>query len=179
MFKKILFTCIAFASCLTQADLSKTLVFSLDTIYLDRDYTDNNVTSQSKITDTDLRLIRVDKKFGIGGIYSISSNDSSDSNRTSLGLSAGYYSEKDFYLNAHYFFSSKYKFNGNSEYTKGTGYEIDLGFLSKVTSSFYVGLMVAHKSFSYSEVSVSGVTSSTSASHRELIPMFTFAVVFM
>jgi len=179
MSKIILFASILLASMVSHADLSKTLVFSLNTIYLDRDYDDNGTTSESKITDTDLRLIRVDKKFAVGGIYSISSNDSSNSSRTSYGISAGYYSDKDFYLNAHYFLSSKYKFNGTTEYTKGSGYEIDLGFLSKITSSFYVGLMVAHKSFSYSEMTVNGVSSSTSATHKELIPMFTFAVVFM
>lgn len=161
------------------ADLSKTTVFSLNTIYLDRDYTDNGVSSQSKITDTDLRLMKVEKKWSYGAIYSMSSNDSSDSNRSSYGLSAGYYSEKDFYLNAHYFLSSKYKFGSNNEYSKGSGYEIDLGFLTKITSSFYVGLMMAHKNFSYTEQNVNGISQEVSANHKELIPMFTFAVVFM
>ena len=73
------------------ADLSKTTVFSLNTIYLDRDYTDNGVSSQSKITDTDLRLMKVEKKWSYGAIYSMSSNDSSDSNRSSYGLSVVLY----------------------------------------------------------------------------------------
>ena len=161
-----------------KADLSKSTIVSLNTIYLDRDYNANGTVTQSKITDTDLRLIRVEKQWAYGFIYSQSANDSSDANRKSYGLSLGYYSERDFYLNYHYYFKSNYTF-GNSEYTKGNGYEIDLGFLSKVTSSFYVGLLVAIKNFNYSEQETGGSTSGVSVTHKEVIPMFTFAVSLM
>lgn len=161
------------------ADMFRSTLFSLNTIYLDRDYADNGVKSQSKATDTDLRLMRIEKYWSYGAIYSLSSSDASDSNRTSMGLSVGYYSEKDFYLNYHYFFSSKYAFGNSSEYSKGNGYEFDIGFLSKVTSSFYVGIVMAIKNFNYTESSVGGSVSSISASHKEVIPMFTFAVNLM
>lgn len=160
------------------ADMFRSTLFSLNTIYLDRDYDNNGIKSQSKATDTDLRLMRIEKNWSYGGIYSLSSSDASDSSRTSIGLSAGYYSEKDFYLNLHYFLSSKYSFGG-AEYSKGGGYEFDVGFLSKVTSSFYVGILMAIKNFSYSEVTVGGVTSSTTATHKEVVPMFTFAINLM
>lgn len=161
------------------ADLTKSTIFSLNTIYLDRDYNDNGVNTQSKMTDTDIRIMRVEKDWSYGAIYSLSSNDSSDASRTSLGLSVGYYSEKDFYLNFHYFLSSKYSFGGFGEYSKGGGYEFDVGFLSKVTSSFYVGILMAMKNFSYTEQTMGGVTSNVSSSHREVIPMFTFAINLM
>ncbi|MEQ1723310.1 MAG: hypothetical protein ABL930_09035 [Pseudobdellovibrio sp.] len=156
----------------------RSTVFSLNTIYLDRDYDDNGVKSKSKQTDTDFRIMRVEKNWAYGAIYSLSSNDSSDAGRTSYGLSAGYYSEKDFYMNLHYFLASKFK-SGAAEYTTGNGYEFDVGFLSKITSSFYVGLLVALKNFSYTEQTVSGVTSPITASHKEVIPMFSFAINFM
>ena len=168
-----------FAANTASADMFRSTLFSLNTIYLDRDYTDNGMVSQSKATDTDLRLMRIEKNWSYGAIYSLSSSDASDSSRTSVGLSAGYYSERDFYLNFHYFLSSKCSFGGASEYTKGGGYEFDVGFLSKVTSSFYVGLLVAIKNFSYSEQTLGGVTSGVSATHREVIPMFSFAVNLM
>ncbi len=161
------------------ADLTRSTVFSLNTIYLDRDYTDNGVTNQSKITDTDLRITRVEKNWSYGAIYALSSNDASNANRTSYGLSVGYYSEKDFYLNFNYFLASKYSFGNSSEYSKGNGYEFDLGFLTKVTSSFYAGLLIGIKNFSYTEQTISGVKTDISASHREVLPMFTFAVNFM
>ncbi len=161
-----------------KADMFRSTVFSLNTIYLDRDYTDNGIKTQSKATDTDIRLIRIEKNWAYGGLYSLSSSDASDSSRTSLGLSVGYYSERDFYLNFHYLLSSKYSFGGG-EYTKGGGYEFDIGFLSKVTSSFYVGIMMAVKNFTYSEMNLGGVTSSISATHREVIPMFSFAISLM
>ena len=182
--KKILFSLVIFTTGLAQADLSRTTIFSLNTIYIDRDYTDNGVNTKSKQTDTDLRLMRVEKKWAYGLIYSQSANDSSSASRTSTGLSFGYYSEKDFYLNVHYFVNSKYSF-GTGEYTKGNGYEIDLGFVSKITSSFYAGLVIARKEFKYSELTTDGSlppftpsSGSTEATHHELIPMFTFAVVF-
>lgn len=162
-----------------KADMFKSTLFSLNTIYLDRDYTDNGFKTQSKATDTDLRLMRIEKYWSYGAIYSLSSNDASDSSRTSLGLSVGYYSEKDVYLNYHYYFSSKYSFGGGSEYSKGNGYEFDVGFLSKITSSFYVGILMAIKSFNYSEMTQGGSTSAVTASHKEVIPMFTFALNLM
>lgn len=161
------------------ADLSRSTIFSLNTIYIDRDYNNNGVTSKSKQTDTDLRLTRVEKNWSYGAIYALSSNDSSDANRTSCGLSVGYYSEKDFYMNLNYFLSSKYSFNGSSEYSKGSGYEVDLGFLTKITASFYAGILIGIKNFSYSEQRIGGVTSDVSVTHREVLPMFTFAVNFM
>lgn len=161
------------------ADLFKSTLFSLNTIYLDRDYNDNGVSSQSKITDTDMRLMRIEKQWAYGLIYSMSSNDASDANRASYGISIGYYSEKDFYLNYHYFLSSKYSFGGGNEYSKGSGYEIDLGFLSKVTSSFYVGLLMGIKNFNYTELNIGGNATAVTSTHKEVIPMFTFAVNLM
>ena len=161
-----------------QADMFKSTLFSLNTIYVDRDYDDNGIQSNSKETDTDFRLTRVEKNWSYGVVYALSSNDSSIANRTSYGLSVGYFSDKDFYLNLNYFLSSKYSFGGGSEYSRGGGYEFDLGFLSKVTSSFYVGLALAIKNFTYTEQTMAGVTSSISATHKDVLPMFTFAVSF-
>jgi len=108
---------------------------------------------------------------------SLSANVSSNANRTSLGLIIGYYSEKDFYLNYIYYPSSKYTFGG-TEY-KGHGYEFYLGFLSKVTSSFYVGLVFAIKNFTYTDATTAGIDSSINSTQKEVIPMFSFAVNFM
>lgn len=176
--KKIIFIFGVLMVNVAGADMFRSTLFSLNTIYLDRDYNDNGFITQSKATDTDLRLMRIEKNWSFGAIYSLSSSDASDSSRTSVGLSTGYYSERDFYLNFHYFLSSKYSFGG-AEYTKGGGYEFDVGFLSKVTSSFYVGILMAIKNFTYSEMTVGGVTSSTSATHKEVIPMFSFAISLM
>ena len=186
--KKILFSVVllvsTFMPTVASADLSRTTLFSLNTIYIDRDYTFANVSTHDKITDTDLRLMRIEKKWAYGVIYSQSASDSSDASRTSYGISTGYYSDKDFYINLHYFFGSKYTM-GATEYSKGSGYEIDLGFLTKITSSFYAGLMFGRKEFKYSESTTNAgfpgapsTTAQASAVHRELIPMFTFAVVF-
>jgi hypothetical protein len=162
----------------TKADMFKSTLFSLNTIYLDRDYDDNGFKTKSKQTDTDFRIIRIEKYWSYGAIYSLSANDASDAGRSSYGLSLGYFSEKDFYMNLHYFVSSKYR-TGGVDYTKGNGYEFDVGFLSKVTSSFYVGLLVALKNFSYTEQTVAGLKSSITSNHKEVIPMFSFGVNFM
>ncbi len=158
----------------------KSTLFSLNTIYLDRDYDDSGVKSKSKQTDTDFRLTRIEKHWSYGAIYSMSANDSSSASRSSLGLSIGYFSEKDFFMNLNYYLSSKYQLGNGSEYSKGSGYEFDVGFLSKITSSFYVGLLVALKNFNYSEISTSnGPTTSISATHKEVVPMFSFGFNFM
>ena len=175
--KYLILICLLMISGMAQAEMFKSTLFSLNTIYLDRDYNDNGVTTSDKATDTDLRLMRIEKNWAYGVIYSLSANDSSNAKRTSYGLSLGYYSEKDFYLNYSYFYSSKYSFSGGDD--TGNGYEFDLGFLEKITASFYVGLMFAIKNFSYSEQNNKGTTSSISSTHREVMPMFTFSVDFM
>ena len=179
MKKLILALFVILSSNYARADLFKSTLFSLNTIYVDRDYTDNGVKSQSKETDTDFRLTRIEKNWSYGVVYALSSNDASVSNRTSYGLSVGYFSDKDFYLNLNYFLSSKYSLGSGTEYSRGGGYEFDLGFLSKVTASFYVGIALAIKNFTYSEQTSGGVTSSVSATHKDVLPMFTFAVDFM
>lgn len=160
------------------ADLSNTVLVTLNTIYIDRDYSDNGIESQSKTTDTDIRFGKVFKKYYAGIIYSQSSNDSSDANRTSYGLSTGYYSDKDLYIAAHYFFASKFDRGGGVVDEKGSGFELDLGGLFKFTSSFYMGLLMAYKTFSYSERSTAGVATGTSVSHKELLPLFTIGFAF-
>lgn len=163
---------------LAEADLSNTILFTLNTIYLDRDFNDNGIRGQEKTTDTDIRLGKVFKHYYAGAIYSQSSNDSSDASRTSYGISTGYFSDKDLYIAAHYFFSSKFARGGGVIDEKGSGFEIDLGGLFKFTSSFYMGLMMAYKTFSYSERNTAGVTTGTSVSHRELLPLFTVGFAF-
>ena len=160
------------------ADLSNTVLFTINTIYLDRDYSENGITSQSKSTDTDIRLGKVFKSYYVGGIYSQSSNDSSDANRTSYGISTGFFSEKDLYIAAHYFLTSKYDRGNGVADVKGSGIEIDLGGLFKFTSSFYMGLMMAYKSFNYSERTTNGVATPSSVAHRELLPQFTIGFAF-
>lgn len=145
---------------------------------MDRDYNDNGTIYQSKNTDTDFRIMRIERYWSYGAVYSISSNDASTSNRSSMGLSVAYFSEKDFFMSYTSYLTSKY-ISGATEYTKGGGYEFNLGFLSKVTSSFYVGLMFAIRNFSYTEQNTGGVSSSATVSHREVVPMFSFGVNFM
>jgi hypothetical protein len=161
-----------------QADLTKTTLFSVNAMYINRDYNDNGTELKSKETDMDLRVTRVEKSFSYGAIYATSSNDANQSNRTSYGLSVGYYSDKDFYVNLHYFLSSKYTLSGGTEYTKGNGYGLDMGVLSKITSSLYIGLVGTYRSYAYTELSQGGVTTSTDSKHTDLLPMFTLAVAF-
>ncbi len=179
--KKIILTVILIIiSNTSHADMFKSTLFSVNTIYLDRDYDDSGVKSKSKQTDTDFRLTRIEKHWSYGVIYSMSANDSSSASRSSYGISAGYFSEKDFFMNFNYYLSSKYQLGNGSEYSKGNGYEFDVGFLSKITSSFYVGLLVALKNFSYTEqTSSAGATSAVTATHKEVVPMFSFGFNFM
>ena len=161
-----------------KAELSKTTLLSLNMMMIDRTYTDRGVESKSKQTDMDIKVTRIEKQWSYGGIFSTNTNDPSQSNRTSYGLSGGYYSDKDFYINLHYFLSSKYKLDPVTEYTKGTGFGIDLGFLVKITSSFLAGIEITHRNYNYTEITQGGVATPASATHTELIPMFTFAVAF-
>jgi hypothetical protein len=175
----ILFSSLCFSQ-IAHADMFKSTLFSLNTIYLDREYDDNGVKSKLKQTDTDFRLTRIEKHWAYGAVYSLSANDSSSASRSSLGLSVGYFSEKDFYMSLSYYLSSKYQLGNGSEYSKGSGYEFGVGFLSKVTSSVYVGLLVALKNFEYKEQTFAdGSTADISATHKEVLPMFTFGFSFM
>ncbi len=162
----------------SKADLSKTTLLSLNMMMIDRAHVDAGIETKSKQTDMELKVNRIEKQWSYGAIYATNSNDPSQTNRTSYGLSGGYYSDKDFYVNVHYFLSSKYKLDPVTEYSKGTGFGVDLGFLVKITSSFLAGFELTHRNYTYSEISRGGLAAPISATHTELIPMVTFAVAF-
>ncbi len=173
LFLETLLVLTVFFGLKAHADLSNTYLFTLNTIYLDRNYSDNGTKFKYKTTDTDIRLGKVFRQAYAGIIYSQSANDSITSNRTSYGISAGYFSDRDLYLQGHYYFSSNYDHGGGIVDQKGSGIEIDLGGLFRFTSSLYLGLLMAYKAFSYAERSTNGVTTGTSVAHRELMPLFT------
>lgn len=179
IFIKTILTGIVFVCSVGHADMFRSTLFSFNTIYMDRDYNDNGTMSSEKITDTDLRLTRIERYWAYGVTYAQSANDSSNASRTSYGISVAYFSERDFYLSYTHFLSSKYSFSSNNEYTKGNGYEFDIGFLSKITSSFYAGIMVGIKSFNYTEQTTNGARTTVNSSHHEVLPMFSFAVNLM
>ncbi len=165
-----------FFSCIVKADLSNTTLFKANIMYVDRSFSNGTTSTSYKTQDLDLRLGRVFKKVYAGIISSQSNYDLLTANRSSLGVSLGYFSDKDVYLMVHYFVSSKYQEFSTLNYQKGSGTQVDLGGLFKLSSSFLAGMLFSYKSLTYSELVTNGVSTTVNLSHREMLPMFTLAV---
>lgn len=132
------------------ATLFSTSVFAdgyvrLDALYLSQE---SGTATTSKTSRTLLDIgggYAWPSGFTLGALYGTEKikNDSSSSDRTSVGPTIGWY-QKDqgpFILGT-YFFTSEL-----DDY-KGSGYEVDLGYKFKV-SAFSIGLQLSYKHFSY------------------------------
>jgi len=174
MFKFLSLALLLFSG-LAKADLSNTTLFQANMMYIDRNFSNGTTSTSYKTQDIDLRLGRVFKKVYAGVVSSQTSYDLLTANRSSVGLSVGYFSDRDIYLMLHYFLSSKYQESSIFNYQKGSGTQVDLGGLFKFSSSFLGGILFSYKSMTYSELVSNNVTSTVNISHREMLPMFTLA----
>lgn len=84
----------------------------------------------------------------VGAMYSTKNDKSlsTSTNGSAMGASIGYVFDSGVHLTGTYFLSAT-----DGEYKKGSGYEIDLGWRSFISSSFFVGAKLAMRSLKYTE----------------------------
>jgi hypothetical protein len=95
----------------------------------------------------------------------------SDKTATATGLSAGYFGTNGLYLRLHYYLSAQY-----DDYKKGSGTQLELGYMGRVASSFLLGVQLAQQSLTFTENDTIATFEKYTIS--DLRPMFTMGFIF-
>ena len=112
----------------------------------------------------------------VGGIYDSETEDygASEQERTSYGVSFGYFGDSIAVVGS-YYISSELSTGGASNY-EGTGFKVYLSYFFSLTQSVGLGPMLTYKSFTYTELG--GNSLSTDREETKIDPMIAFSVKF-
>lgn len=153
-------------------------LLGIDLSYLSsKTETDVSGTTATAETATTFYDISFGKMLGanifLGALYSTSNDKttgasvSTTTSGSATGASLGYIFDSGVFLTATYLLSATY-----DDYKKGTGYQIDLGWRSFLSSSFFVGAKLATRSIKYTEnETISGFNSLTTTSTMPYISL--------
>jgi hypothetical protein len=110
----------------------------------------------------------------LGGLFSTRSDNQTSVDTvsgSSTGVGVGYFGDGGFNLRGYYKFGDTY-----GDYSEGTGFQADLGYLLNPTSSFFFGINVSIRQTQYkSNTTIAGFDSWT---RKETYPFFTFGFLF-
>ncbi|MEN0057342.1 MAG: hypothetical protein AAGB31_00800 [Bdellovibrio sp.] len=132
----------------------------------------SKVDTKSSIYDLKLGYLNGDGLY-LGGLYTLRNHDSGSTSEDgkALGLSLGYIGANSFFIKGHYIVSAD---KGN--YKEGSGYQVDLGYITNITGSFLVGVELTYRSIEYKKNdSISGFDK---MKKEELFPMLTVGLLF-
>lgn len=109
----------------------------------------------------------------LGGIYTLrkTETDSGSVDGNALGASIGYVGASGFYVKGHYLLSAEY-----DTLKEGTGIQADFGYMTNVTSSFFVGVELTYRSIDYKKNEASPGMDSMKVT--ETFPMLTVGFIF-
>lgn len=121
-------------------------------------------TAESSTTFYDVTLgYMLTPNVLVGGIYTTKNTStkgaslSTSTNGSAAGASVGYVFDNGVHISGSYLLNAV-----DDEYKKGSGYQIDLGWRSFLSDSFFVGAKLAYRSIKYTEnQTLAGFTSLT------------------
>jgi hypothetical protein len=90
--------------------------------------------STQSIYDIKLGYVSMNRWYFGGGVTTRSESASGTTSGSGTMLGLGYFFENRFNIRAYYKFNERY-----GDYSNGTGFQADLGYLYNVTSNFYLG----------------------------------------
>ncbi len=132
-------------------------------------------SNKSDVMYYDAKLGFASEGLYLGGIYSARGME--DNNRTSYGVSVGYHSG-GFFIDGNYFIASSID-RGTTTLQQGSGFGADLGYNWMMSSSFYMGLELSYKSFTYKEVTIASVDIEQENKEKsEMYPMINVGFAF-
>jgi hypothetical protein len=106
----------------------------------------------------------------VGAIYTSRNHSGTLSDSGSAtGASVGYLSDSGFYFMGHYYFTAT-----NGDYSNGSGYQGDFGYLVDVSGPFYVGVELTYRDLTYKKV----LGADTNYELTEMFPMLTLGFIF-
>ncbi len=161
-------------------DGDNTFLLGLSAFYYSANSDDGTNTSRSTNTIYDLKAGYVTSKGLFGGILYTTRNDDlagiTATGGSQLGASVGYYGSSGIHFVAHYILNAKLGGFGGA-YEKGSGIQADFGYLSSVTSNFFIGVDLSYRSLSYKEQN--GFQLANSYKRSELFPMLSLMFTLM
>lgn len=135
----------------------------------------SSLSGKFDVMDYDVKLGFASQGLYLGGIYSGRSQE--DFGRTAYGVSVGYH-DGGFFVDGHYYLASTIKL-ASAEINKGSGFGADIGYNWMLKSSFYMGLQMSYKSFTYKQVSAGGVDADQDNKEKsEMYPMVNLGFAF-
>lgn len=134
-------------------------------------------SSQTTITQTsffDIKLGYINQAaFYYGAQYTFRSdvNQTTKSQGRGSGFGIGYFWQLGFDLRAYYRFHESY-----ADYSKGSGFQVDLGYSARIVSHMYLGFLVDYREIKYQVYSLNATQTSTVI--RTLQPSVTIGWLF-
>lgn len=161
-------------------EADNTFLLGLSAFYYSANTDDGTFSGRSTNTIYDLKAGYVTSKGLFGGLlYTLRNDDLAGMNASDgsqLGASIGYYGSSGIHFVGHYIFSAKLGgFAG--AYDKGRGVQADFGYLSSVTSNFFIGVDLSYRSISYKEQN--GIALANDHKRTELFPMLSLMFTLM
>ncbi len=161
-------------------DGEKTFILGLSAFYYSANNNDGVNTTQATNTIYDIKGGYVTNKgLFVGGIFTSRTDDfggTVSAGGSQMGASVGYYGSSGIHFVGHYIFSASLG-GGAGPYSQGSGIQADFGYLSSVTSNFFIGVDLSYRSISYRELG--GVALPSSFTRTELFPMLSLMFTLM
>ena len=150
---------------------SSGVLFDVNAFVYNSKAKDDNSSSESNTMIYDLKLGYLPGSgLYLGAIYTSRNHSGTLSDSGSAtGASIGYFGDSGFYGMAHYYFTAT-----NGDYSDGTGYQADFGYLTEVSGPFHVGVELTYRDLTYKKLN------GASANHEltEMFPMLTLGFIF-
>lgn len=130
-----------------------------------------NTTAESNTMIYDVKLgYLTGSGLYLGGIYTSRNHSGTLSDSGSAtGLSVGYLGEAGFFIMGHYYLTAT-----NGDYSNGSGYQADFGYLTEVSGAFYVGVELTYRDLTYKKFQGADTTYELT----EMFPMLTLGFIF-
>jgi hypothetical protein len=135
------------------------------------DGTSSDAESNDQLTDFKLGAKIGSPYIGIMQSSRSSKSGSDVTKFSAVGGSLGYFLDGGFFIMAHYLAQASL-----GSYKEGTGQQIDLGFISGISSSFFLGAEISHRSITYKENA--SITNFESYNLAEILPLFSVGFIF-
>lgn len=133
--------------------------------------TDNGTSGESNTMIYDAKLGYLPGSgLYVGGIYTSRNHSGTLSDSGSAtGASLGYMGDNGLYLMGHYLVTAK-----TGDYTDGSGYQADFGYLANVSGSFHVGAELTYRDITYKKLNGADTTHEVT----EMFPMLSAIFIF-
>ncbi len=159
------------------------VLLSLNPMYKTQKIESSGVTSADiKSTLMDINLgYQMGNGLYLGLLYITDSIDSSGtkSSITGYGPSVGYM-KNGWFVHGHYILSSEYDDNTSNadKFNKGTGMQVDFGYLAMISGPFYLGVEMSYRALEYKNAQISNVDVATSLKFTDMMPKLRLTFIF-